>query len=279
MTRIAVGDVQGCLPELRQLLERAGFRSDCDEVWFVGDLVNRGPDSLETLRFVRALGDNARVVLGNHDLHLLAVAFGKHRKLRDDDTLDDILTASDRERLLEWLLTRPLAVREGADLMVHAGVVPQWSADDVMALAAEVERALRRDPVALFESMYGNRPDQWSPNLEGLDRLRFIINVLTRLRYCRADGRIDLKMKGAPGSQESGWMPWFETPNRCTANVRVITGHWSTLGLVDRPDLLALDTGCVWGGALTAAALDSSARWSLPCEGYRRVKMTAQNDG
>jgi bis(5'-nucleosyl)-tetraphosphatase (symmetrical) len=279
MARIAVGDVQGCLPELRQLLKQADFRSDRDEVWFVGDLVNRGPDSLGTLRFVRSLGDNARVVLGNHDLHLLAVAFGGSRTLRDDDTLDDILNAADRASLLEWLLSRPLAVREGSDLMVHAGIVPQWTVDEVMPLAAEVEQALRTDPVKLFESMYGNRPDRWSSALEGSDRLRFIINVLTRLRFCRADGRIDLKMKGAPGSQENDWMPWFATPDRRTSNVRVITGHWSTLGFVDRPDLLALDTGCVWGGALTAAALDSNARWSLPCGGYQRVKMSAQSDG
>jgi bis(5'-nucleosyl)-tetraphosphatase (symmetrical) len=279
MARIAVGDVQGCLPELRQLLKQADFRSDRDEVWFVGDLVNRGPDSLGTLRFVRSLGDNARVVLGNHDLHLLAVAFGGSRTLRDDDTLDDILNAADRASLLEWLLSRPLAVREGSDLMVHAGIVPQWTVDEVMTLAAEVEQALRTDPVKLFESMYGNRPDRWSPELEGSDRLRFIINVLTRLRFCRADGRIDLKMKGAPGSQENDWMPWFATPDRRTSNVRVITGHWSTLGFVERPDLLALDTGCVWGGALTAAALDSNARWSLPCGGYQRVKMSAQSDG
>lgn len=279
MARIAVGDVQGCLPELRQLLKQADFRSDRDEVWFVGDLVNRGPDSLGTLRFVRSLGDNARVVLGNHDLHLLAVAFGGSRKLRDDDTLDEILNATDRESLMEWLVSRPLAVREGSDLMVHAGIVPQWTVDDVMTLAAEVEQALRADPAKLFESMYGNRPDRWSPALAGADRLRFVINVLTRLRYCRADGRIDLKMKGAPGSQESGWMPWFAAPDRRTSNARVITGHWSTLGLVDRSDLLALDTGCVWGGALTAVALDSNARWSLPCGGYQRVKMLAQSDG
>lgn len=279
MTRIAVGDVQGCLPELRQLLKQFNFRSDRDEVWFVGDLVNRGPDSLGTLRFVRALGDNARVVLGNHDLHLLAVAYGGSRKLRNDDTLDDILSATDRDTLLEWLITRPLAVRAESDLMVHAGVVPQWTADEVMTLAGEVEQALRTDPAKLFESMYGNRPDRWTHTLEGADRLRFIINVLTRLRYCRADGRVDLKMKGAPGSQETGWMPWFDAPERRTTGVRVITGHWSTLGLVDRPDLLALDTGCVWGGTLTAAALDSTSRWSLPCGGYQRVKMSSPSDG
>ena len=279
MARIAIGDVQGCLPELRDLLHNVDYRSDRDELWFVGDLVNRGPDSLGTLRFVRSLGDGARVVLGNHDLHLLAVAFGGHRALRDDDTLDDILAAPDRDPLLEWLLSRPLAVRVGDDLMVHAGVVPQWSGEDVVSLAHEVEHALRSDPERLFAFMYGNRPDQWSADLEGADRLRFIINVLTRLRYCRADGRIDLKMKGAPGSQETGWLPWFEAPNRQTARLRLITGHWSTLGLIDRPDLLTLDTGCVWGGALTAVSLDQPMRWAIPCAGYQGVKMSGQTDG
>ena len=269
MARIAIGDLQGCLPELRELLEEIGFRADRDQLWFVGDLVNRGPDSLGTLRFVRALGDNARVVLGNHDLHLLAVAFGSGRRLCPDDTLDDLLSAPDRDPLLEWLATRPLAVREGNDLMIHAGVVPEWTTDDVLALAGEVESALRADPRALFESMYGNRPDQWSTGLSGHDRLRFVINVLTRLRFCRPDGRIDLKMKGAPGSQQDGWMPWFDVPGRRTRAQRLVTGHWSTLGLLDRDDLLTLDTGCVWGGALTAASLEGPARWRVPCAGYQ----------
>lgn len=279
MARIAIGDVQGCLPQLRALLQRADYRRDRDELWFVGDLVNRGPDSLGTLRFVRSLGDGARVVLGNHDLHLLAVAYGGHRSLREDDTLDELLAAPDRDVLLEWLLHRPLAVRAGNDLMVHAGVVPQWSADDVMTLAHEVEDALRSQPTRLFASMYGNRPDRWSEELVGAERRRFLINVLTRLRYCRADGRIDLKMKGAPGTQEDGWQPWFEVEGRRTTNVRLITGHWSTLGLLDRPELLTLDTGCVWGGALTAASLDDDRRWTVPCAGYQGVKMSAQPDG
>ena len=265
MARIAIGDLQGCLAELQALLKDIRFRADRDQLWFVGDLVNRGPDSLAVLRLVRALGANARVVLGNHDLHLLAVAFGSRRKLREDDTLEAILSAADRHALLEWLLLQPLAVSEGADLMVHAGVVPQWSAAEVLQYAGEVERALQADPQPLFDAMYGNKPDCWSADLAGSDRLRFIINVLTRLRFCRPDGQIDLKMKGAPGSQEAGWMPWFEVPTRRSRNVRLVTGHWSTLGLVDRADLLALDTGCVWGGALSAASLDGAERWSQPC--------------
>lgn len=265
MARIAIGDLQGCLAELQALLKDIRFRADRDQLWFVGDLVNRGPDSLAVLRLVRALGANARVVLGNHDLHLLAVAFGSRRKLREDDTLETILSAADRHALLEWLLLQPLAVSEGTDLMVHAGVVPQWSAAEVLEYAGEVERALQADPQPLFDAMYGNKPDCWSADLAGSDRLRFIINVLTRLRFCRPDGQIDLKMKGAPGSQEAGWMPWFEVPTRRSRNVRLVTGHWSTLGLVDRADLLALDTGCVWGGALSAASLDGAERWSQPC--------------
>jgi len=265
VARIAIGDLQGCLTELQQLLKDIRFSADRDQLWFVGDLVNRGPDSLGVLRFVRALGANARVVLGNHDLHLLAVAFGSRRKLREDDTLDDVLSAADRHALLEWLLRQPLAVREGSDLMLHAGVVPQWSADEVLQYAREVEHALQANPQALFDVMYGNKPDCWRDELDGSDRLRFIINVLTRLRFCRADGRIDLKMKGAPGSQDAGWMPWFEVPTRRTRGVRLVTGHWSTLGLVDRAELLALDTGCVWGGALSAASLDGPERWSQPC--------------
>jgi bis(5'-nucleosyl)-tetraphosphatase (symmetrical) len=269
VARIAIGDLQGCLPELRQLLASIPFRADRDQLWFVGDLVNRGPDSLGTLRFVRALADNARVVLGNHDLHLLAVAFGGSRKLRADDTLDDVLSAPDRDSLLEWLVTRPLAVRDGGELMVHAGVVPQWRPEDVTALAAEVESALRADPARLFATMYGNRPDRWSAQLAGADRQRFVINVLTRLRYCRTDGKIDLRMKGAPGSQQAGWVPWFEVPERRTRGLRLVTGHWSTLGFVDREGLLALDTGCVWGGALTAASLDGPERWAQACGGYQ----------
>ena len=252
MARIAIGDVQGCLSELRALLERLKFSADRDELWFVGDLVNRGPQSLDVLRFVRALGGNARVVLGNHDLHLLAVAFGGHRELRKGDTLDDILQAKDRDTLLEWLLGCPLAecaaraAPDGADdVMVHAGVVPQWSVAEVLSLAREVQQVLRERPAELFAGMYGNKPDRWDEALQGIDRWRFVINTLTRLRYCREDGQIDLKMKGTPGSQSPGWQPWFELATRRSRTARMIFGHWSTLGLRVEPRLLALDTGCV----------------------------------
>jgi bis(5'-nucleosyl)-tetraphosphatase (symmetrical) len=268
MARYAIGDVQGCYEELKALLAKARFSADRDELWFVGDLVNRGPQSLETLRFVRALGANATVVLGNHDLHLLALAFGSKRKSRDGDTLDAVLEASDRDQLLEWLLGRPLAVFDEprGEFLVHAGLVPEWTPRAAAKLAREVEAVLRDDARTLFDSMYGNKPDQWSDSLRGMDRLRFVINAFTRMRFCRRDGTVDLKAKGAPGEQHEGLFPWFDVPDRKSAEVRVICGHWSTLGLKRRRDLLALDTGCVWGGALTAVNLDAEAdAIALPC--------------
>jgi len=271
VTRYAIGDLQGCVEELRALLARLKFSPDRDRLWFVGDLVNRGPDSLATLRLVRALGDNALVVLGNHDLHLLAVAYGVQRRRRSD-TLDAVLAASDRDALIEWLQLRPLAYLEGDDLMVHAGLVPQWTAARTLALAAEVSSALRRDPRALFEHMYGDEPERWDERLAAAERLRFIINVLTRLRLCTADGRVDISSKGPPPPPSSPLRPWFEHPQRASRDVRVIFGHWSALGLVQRPGLLGLDSGCVWGGALTAADLDSDRPLvSVGCAAYQEI--------
>jgi bis(5'-nucleosyl)-tetraphosphatase (symmetrical) len=272
MARIAIGDIQGCGEELQALVKRTGFSPDRDQLWFVGDLVNRGPGSLEVLRYVRSLGEAAVVVLGNHDLHLLAVAYGGQRKLRDDDTLDAVLAARDRELLLDWLLHRPLAWQDAAhpgDLMVHAGLVPQWRAADVLRLAGEVERELRRDPAGVFLQMYGNRPDRWDESLSGAERRRFVINALTRMRYCRPDGTIDVKLKGRPGSQPAPWQPWFDVATRASRGLRVVCGHWSTLGLLERADVLALDTGCVWGGALTAVSLDDGQRWQEPCRDHQ----------
>ncbi len=273
MTRYAVGDVQGCYDELRALLTRIGFSEDRDRLWFVGDLVNRGPRSLDTLRFVRALGDNAVVVLGNHDLHLLAVAFGS-RRARKSDTLNDILAADDRDALLEWLVTRPLVHLESRDLLVHAGLVPQWSADLALTLGREVEAALRKDPGKLFDHMYGDEPNRWDESLTGTDRTRFVINVLTRLRVCTTDGKIDLKMKGKPPAVhkhgESALRPWFEIESRRSRDVRIVFGHWSALGLVLAPGLVGLDTGCVWGSSLTAYDLDTvRSPISTPCGGYQ----------
>jgi len=270
VTRYAIGDVQGCHEELRALLALLKFSADRDRLWFVGDLVNRGPRSLETLRLVRSLADNAVVVLGNHDLHLLALVHGSHRK-KKSDTLDAVLAAPDRDQLLEWLLTRQLAHSEAGDLMVHAGVVPQWTVALTLDLAREVETALARDPRALFADMYGNEPDRWSPKLAGMERLRFVINVLTRLRVCTADGRVDLALKGAPPPESSPLKPWFSVAARASRDARIIFGHWSALGLVQSDGVVGLDTGCVWGGALTALDLDAArAPVSVPCAGYQR---------
>lgn len=257
MARWAIGDIQGCADELTALIARIGFRSDRDRIWFVGDLVNRGPYSLKVLRLVRALADNAVCVLGNHDLHLLAVALGKAR-VRKRDTLEDILEARDRDALIEWLAQRPLAHYAAAehDLLVHAGVVPQWSVDDTLALASEVQQALRLKPEALLAAMYGDEPDRWQSTLRGTDRLRFAVNVLTRLRFCTAEGRIDFRQKGRPDSVPQPWMPWFRAPNRIAAGTRIIFGHWSALGYYNAEGVVGLDTGCVWGGALTALNLD-----------------------
>jgi len=271
VTRYAVGDIQGCDEELQTLLERLKFSADRDQLWLVGDLVNRGPDSLPALRRVRSLGDNAVVVLGNHDLHLLAVAHGARRP-RPSDTLDEVLAAPDRDALLEWLITRPLAHAQGADLMVHAGLVPQWTVAGTLALAREVGEALRHDPRALFEHMYGNEPDRWDERLAGVQRLRFAINVLTRLRVCTADGRVDLGVKGEPPSPPSPLRPWFAHAERASREARVIFGHWSALGLVREHGVIGLDTGCVWGGALSAVDLDSErAVISVPCTGCRPI--------
>jgi bis(5'-nucleosyl)-tetraphosphatase (symmetrical) len=259
--RWAIGDIQGCCDELEELLRRIDFSLDRDRVWFVGDLVNRGPLSLRTLRFVRSLRDNAISVLGNHDLHLLAVALTGAR-LRKSDTVAEILDAPDRNTLIEWLLHRPLAHFDPAsrDLMVHAGVVPQWNCALTLQLAQEVEAALHRDPRALLAGMYSDEPDHWRAELSGLERLRFAINVLTRLRFCTPEGRVDFKQKGKPESAHKPLIPWFQAPQRASGDVRVIFGHWSALGLHREPGILGLDTGCVWGRALTAANLDDPAQ-------------------
>jgi bis(5'-nucleosyl)-tetraphosphatase (symmetrical) len=274
VTRYAIGDIQGCYDELQTLLARLRFSVDRDQIYFVGDLVNRGPASLEALRFVRALGDSAIVVLGNHDLHLLAVAYGA-RPNRKADTLDEILAAPDRDLLLEWLVTRPLAHAHintdgRTDLVVHAGVVPQWSVDDTVTLAHEVESVLRTDPGGIFDHMYGDEPDRWSDDLPVKEKLRFTINVLTRLRVCSADGRIDLKWKGRPPPANSPCLPWFDVETRRTRDARIVFGHWSALGFVQRNGVIGLDSGCVWGGSLTAIDLDSDRPpVTVTCGGYQ----------
>jgi bis(5'-nucleosyl)-tetraphosphatase (symmetrical) len=275
MTTWAIGDIQGCHDELRALVAQLGFRADRDQLWFTGDLVNRGPQSLETLRYVRSLGDNAVTVLGNHDLHLLAVAYATKRKIKSADTITDILEARDRDTLLEWLMSRPLIHHDSSrkTLLVHAGVVPQWSADTAATLAREVEAVLKKDPRALFDEMYGDQPDKWSDALNGMERLRFAINALTRLRICTRDGRVDLKMKGGTKDIRAPFKPWFEWDNRESRDERVIFGHWSALGFVSTHGVVGLDTGCVWGGSLTALDIDAAdARpVSTPCRGYQDI--------
>ncbi|MDR3415971.1 MAG: symmetrical bis(5'-nucleosyl)-tetraphosphatase [Nevskia sp.] len=262
MPTYVIGDLQGCYDTLRRLLDRVEFDPDNDRLWLAGDLVNRGPQSLQTLRFVAGLGAAANCVLGNHDLHLLAVASGGRRGKRD--TLDDVLKASDRDELLDWLRRRPLLHRfgDGGTALLHAGLPPQWDLQQAAACADEAEEILRSDDyVELFRSMYGDQPDRWSERLNGMMRLRFIINCYTRLRYCSADGRIDFKPKGAPGTQPAGLLPWFAVPGRRSAPNTLIFGHWSTLGQVHWPEygVYGLDTGAVWGGKLTALRLEDGA--------------------
>ena len=259
MAIYAVGDVQGCAAELATLLERLHFQPATDRLWFVGDLVNRGPRSLDVMRFVAGLGEAAVVTLGNHDLHLLALARG-HARFRDSDRpLQAVLEAPDREPLLDWLQSRPM-LHHDAQLgvtVLHAGLPPQWDVALARTCAGELERALRSDRSgALFDEMYGNEPDLWRDDLDGPDRLRFITNALTRLRACDRKGRMLLKLKGMPRQLPEGALPWFRVPGRRSAGARIVCGHWSALGYVDEAGVLALDTGCVWGGTLTAQRLD-----------------------
>lgn len=273
MALYAIGDIQGCDAELGALLKAIKFSADRDRLWFVGDLVNRGPESLQALRRIRALGDAASVTLGNHDLHLLAVAFGAAR-LRSGDTLEDILTAPDRNALLDWLLARPLLHEDRTlDLcLLHAGLAPQWDMTVARTCAREFEDTLRQNPERLFQQMYGDEPDLWTDSLTGAPRLRFIVNCFTRLRYVDADGRLALRAKGAPKkAQAKSLIPWFEAAHARWHGPRVIFGHWSTLGFFDNSDVTGLDTGCVWGGSLTALRLDvdDAKPVQVGCRAYR----------
>ena len=271
MGTYAIGDLQGCYAELNQLLERIDFDSRVDRLWFCGDLVNRGPDSLSCLRFVRELGESAATVLGNHDLHLLAVAAG-HVKQRKRDTLDAILAAPDREDLLSWLSAQPLLAEDMAlgATMVHAGLHPHWERRQAVELAREAEAALRGDGRDHFlREMYGDEPDNWSEDLRGWERLRLIINCLTRLRYCRRDGSLDLREKERPDRAAPGLIPWFAHPDRKSRGDRILFGHWSTLRFTPGMDFAALnvcplDGGCLWGGSLIALRLEDGRRFSVP---------------
>jgi len=262
MATYAIGDVQGCFDDLWSLLVKIDFKSDCDQLWFCGDLVNRGPKSLETLRFIRDLADNATTVLGNHDLHLLATAYD-HRKPGKKDTFDDIFRAEDAHDLLQWLRQQPLLVHdEKIDVtLVHAGLHPHWSLEQAKELAAEVEQVLRGDNhINFYKHMYGDKPHHWQDDLSGWSRYRYITNVFTRLRYCDIHGKLALNSKGSPGSQPANLLPWYEVPNRKTEQDKIIFGHWSTLPHAGKKMLnntFALDSGCLWGGALTAMRIDA----------------------
>jgi bis(5'-nucleosyl)-tetraphosphatase (symmetrical) len=268
MATYAIGDVQGCFDGLRRLLEKIRFDPAADRLWLAGDLVNRGPQSLQTLRFVRGLGECAVTVLGNHDLHLLAVAHGARPGRRD--TLDAVLQAPDREALLDWLRRQPLlhAPEHSQFAMLHAGLPPQWDIADARRHAHEVESRLRADDYAdLLREMYGDEPRTWKDDLRGIRRLRFIINCFTRLRYCEDDGRIDLREKGRPGTQPEALLPWFAVPGRRSAERQIVCGHWSMLGRVHWPEhrVYGLDTGCVWGGRLTALRLEDASLHAVDC--------------
>ena len=278
MAVYAVGDVQGELDALRRLLARLGFDPTRDRLWLTGDLVNRGPDSLGVLRAVRDLGEAAVTVLGNHDLHLLAVAAGA-APARAGDTFADVLDAPDAAELLEWLRARPLLHRDAALgwTLVHAGLAPQWDVAEAAARAREVEAALRGPRWReLLAGMYGDGPARWDPALAGTERLRFIVNCLTRLRYCAPDGTLGLRHKGPPGTQPAPYLPWYEVPGRRSAGERIVFGHWSTLGGLaggtGRADAVCLDAGCVWGGRLLALRLDAPAAdpVAVPCEAAQR---------
>ena len=256
MTTYAIGDIQGCYSTFRRLLDKLDFEPARDRLWLVGDLVNRGPQSLAVLRFVKNLGTRAVTVLGNHDLHLLVVA-AKHVKQHRGDTLNAILRAPDRDELLDWLRRRKLMHAAGRYAMVHAGMLPQWSIEKALRLAREVEAALQRDDHNEFlRHMYGNQPDRWRDDLRGFDRLRVITNVFTRLRLCTPDGRMEFSHKGPPtGELPRGYLPWFSVPRRRHRATNIIFGHWAALGLYMESNVSGLDTGCVWGRELTALRL------------------------
>lgn len=267
MAIYAIGDVQGCMNELEALLAACAFDAARDRLWFVGDLVNRGPASVEVLRFVKSLGTLATVVLGNHDLHLLCLAEGV-AKPRADDTLEDVLCAADRDELLGWLRARPLLHVQDDIVLVHAGLLPQWSVPQALALAGEVQDKLREPGYREFLAhLYGGKPDSWDALLTGADRLRVIVNAMTRLRFCSDAGVMEFRSKG--GIAPAGYRAWFEVPGRKSEGSTVVCGHWSALGLRMTPRLLALDTGCVWGGALSAIRLEDRQLFQVACRGYQ----------
>ena len=270
MATYAVGDVQGCYHSLRNLLDEIGFDLSHDRLWLVGDLINRGAGSLEVLRLLvdyhTQHPSSVTAVLGNHDLHALAAAEGLIPP-RPADTLQPILRASDSNKLLTWLRHCPLIHAEDEYLMVHAGLLPHWNTDMALTLAAEVEEMLKgADYRQFLANMYGNQPDRWNEGLQGTDRLRLIVNAMTRLRVCKPDGSMDFRFKGEYADIPSGLLPWFKMPQRKSANIKILFGHWSALGFYQGDNVVALDTGCVWGGKLTALRLEDDQSFQVPCD-------------
>ncbi len=267
MATYAIGDIQGCYDSLVKLLDQINFNEKSDTLWFAGDIVNRGPKSLETLRFINNL-PNKRIVLGNHDIHLIALAYG--HPFEGKHTMQDILKAPDKEELIEWLCQQPLAYydKELDFLMVHAGVIPQWNITDILNHSKEFETLLLQPKLRseLCIKLYGDEPSTWSDKLSGWERIRFIVNVLTRIRYCYSDGRLELNHKGPIGTQPTNSLPWFYLDNRKTKNNNIIFGHWASLeGKANTPNIFALDTGCLWGGKLTALRLEDKKLFSCNC--------------
>jgi len=271
MSIYAIGDIQGCFDDLLRLLDAISFNENTDQLWFAGDLVNRGPKSLETLRFVKSLGSSANTVLGNHDMHLLAASC--LQKIADNkNTLSKVLEAPDRDELIYWLRHRPLFHYNDDFCLLHAGLPPQWDFKKTQKMASLAEQALKSPDYQVFlKQMYGNKPNIWSTSLKGISRLRFIINCFTRMRYCDVNGRLDFAHSGPLGSQPKNLLPWFEVPKRKNADMRIIFGHWSTLGYYEGPNYYAIDTGCLWGGQLTALKLGEQVqRISIDCPGAKK---------
>ncbi|HZX32842.1 MAG TPA: symmetrical bis(5'-nucleosyl)-tetraphosphatase [Rhodocyclaceae bacterium] len=277
MATYAIGDIQGCFDSFRALLDKCGFDPSADRLWLVGDLVNRGPRSLETLRFVKGLGSAALTVLGNHDLYLLMVSQGGAKFRGKDDTIQGILDAPDRHELLDWLRHQPLCHTEGDYCLVHAGLLPQWTAAQARELAREVETALQGpDYVEFMAHMWGSQPASWSDDLSGWPRLRVIVNAMTRMRFCTEEGVMDFHTKGEVSKAPPGHVPWFEVPGRKSADSILVTGHWSALGLKLTPNLLALDSGCLWGGHLTAVRLEDRQVFQVDCAAGEAVPLDIQ---
>ncbi|HBS26352.1 MAG TPA: diadenosine tetraphosphatase [Gammaproteobacteria bacterium] len=277
MAIYAIGDIQGCMDELLRLLERIQYDPAKDQLWFVGDIVNRGPKSLQSLRFVANPDNNAITVLGNHDLNLLAVSEGV-RTVKRHDTLNDILNADDAADLLQWLRQQPLLHHDKnlKAVMVHAGFAPQWKLKHAKKYAKEVESVLAGPSYREFlHAMYGNKPNKWKKSLQGMERLRFITNAFTRIRYCDQANRLNMQEHGAPGTQSKKLTPWFAIPERKSRKTKIVFGHWSTLGLKFSHNTIALDTGCLWGGELTAVRLDTAEPQiiSIDCDGAVQPKL------